>query len=79
VPDNESERRTTPTLGGESETTHEVVFALMVFVLEPLLHPPSAAPRRRNPVATLRRMNRVHAFLLEIAAVNIAGARGQPF
>ena len=51
----------------------------MVFVLEPLLHPPSAAPRRRNPVATLRRMNRVHAFLLEIAAVNIAGARGQPF
>lgn len=51
-----------------------VVFALMVFVLEPLLHPRLAALGRRDPVAVLRRMRRVHAVLLAIAAVTIAGA-----
>jgi len=51
-----------------------LVFALMVFVLEPLLHPRFEAEGRRDPVAMLRRMSRVHAVLLTIAALTVLGA-----
>ena len=51
-----------------------LVFALIVFVLEPLLHPRFEAEGRRDPIAMLRRMSRVHAVLLAIAAVTVLGA-----
>ena len=51
-----------------------LVFALMVFVLEPLLQPRLAAQGRRDPAAMLRRMRRVHAVLLTVAAVTVVGA-----
>ena len=51
-----------------------LVFALMVFVLEPLLHPRFEAEGRRDPLAMLRRMSRVHAVLLAIAALTVLGA-----
>jgi uncharacterized membrane protein len=50
------------------------VFALMVFVLEPLLYPRLVALGRSDPGAMLRRMRRVHVVLLGLAAVTIAGA-----
>jgi hypothetical protein len=48
-----------------------LVFALMVFVLELLLHPRFEAEGRRDPIALLRRMSRAHAVLLAIAAVTV--------
>jgi len=51
-----------------------IVFVLMVFVLEPLLHPRLAAFGRRDPTAVLRKMRRVHAVLLTMAALTVAGA-----
>jgi uncharacterized membrane protein len=51
-----------------------LVFALMVFILEPLLHPRFAALGRREPAAMLRRMRRVHAVLLTLAVLTVAGA-----
>ena len=51
-----------------------LVFALMVFVLEPLLHPRFEAEGRRDPLAMLRRISRVHAVLLTIAALTVLGA-----
>lgn len=60
-----------------------IIFMLMVFVVEPLLHPRFEAEGRRDPVSMLRRMSRVHAFLLAIAALTVlgavAGARGVNF
>ena len=51
-----------------------LVFALMVFVLEPLLQPRFEAEGRRDPIAMLRRMRQVHGVLLAIAAVTVLGA-----
>jgi hypothetical protein len=51
-----------------------LVFALMVFVVEPLAHASFERDARRDPEAMLRRMSRVHAVLLTIAAITVLGA-----
>jgi len=51
-----------------------LIFALMVFVVEPLAHPWFEREGRRDPEAMLRRMSRVHALLLTIAAITVLGA-----
>jgi hypothetical protein len=51
-----------------------LVFAVMVFAVEPLLHPRFKAEGRRDPFAMLRRMRRVHAVLLALAMVTVLGA-----
>ena len=48
-----------------------MVFAAMVFVIEPLAHDRIAA---RDPAALLRRLARAHSVLLAAAAVTILGA-----
>ena len=60
-----------------------LVFMLMVFVLEPLLHDSFETKARHNPVSAFRRVSRLHAFLLAVAAVTalgaVAGAHGHIF
>ena len=51
-----------------------LVFMLMVFVLEPLLHERFQQQARIDPAATLRRITHLHAFLLTLAALTIIGA-----
>jgi uncharacterized membrane protein len=51
-----------------------LVFALMVFVAEPLLHQSFARQARRDPASALRRITRLHAFLLALAALTVLGA-----
>ena len=51
-----------------------LIFALMVFVVEPLAHTWFEREGRRDPEAMLRRMSRVHALLLTIAAITVLGA-----
>jgi len=51
-----------------------LVFALMVFVAEPLLHERFARQARRDPASALRRMTRLHAILLAFAALTVLGA-----
>ena len=51
-----------------------LVFVLMVFVLEPLLHERLRRQARLDPASTLRRITRLHAFLLILAAVTVLGA-----
>jgi uncharacterized membrane protein len=50
------------------------VFALMLFVVEPLLGEKIAERARRNPALALRRMAHLHALLLLLAAVTVFGA-----
>ncbi len=50
-----------------------LVFAIMVFVLEPLLHPRFQAEGLRDPVAMLRRMRRGHMFLLTLVSATVLG------
>lgn len=60
-----------------------LVFALMVFVLEPLAHERFARQARHHPASALRRMARLHAVLLALATLTVlgavAGARGFNF
>jgi uncharacterized membrane protein len=51
-----------------------LVFAIMVFVLEPLLHLRFQPEGRRDPIAMLRRMRWVHAVLLAVASATVFGA-----
>lgn len=51
-----------------------LVFMLMVFVAEPLLHARVEQQARRDPASTLRRITRLHAFLLAVAALTVLGA-----
>ncbi|HSM94985.1 MAG TPA: hypothetical protein VLT91_03000 [Rhizomicrobium sp.] len=50
------------------------VFAIVLFVMEPLLHQRIAARMRRDPQATFRAMRRMHWILLLVSLVTIAGA-----
>ena len=51
-----------------------LVFATMVFVLEPLLRPRLERQASLDPEAALRRIRRVHIVLLALAAVTVLGA-----
>ncbi|WP_296715004.1 hypothetical protein [Rhodoblastus sp.] len=51
-----------------------LVFMLMVFVLEPLLHARFEQLALREPASTLRRMARLHSLLLSLAALTLLGA-----
>jgi uncharacterized membrane protein len=51
-----------------------LVFVLMVFVLEPLLHSRFEQQARREPASTLRRISALHAFLLTLATLTVLGA-----
>ena len=51
-----------------------LVFMLMLFVLEPLLHRRLADLARREPARLLRRTAALHAVLLAAAAATILGA-----
>jgi uncharacterized membrane protein len=51
-----------------------LVFALMVFVAEPLAHSWAEREGHRDPETMLRRMSRIHAALLVIAAITLLGA-----
>lgn len=52
------------------------LFMLIVFVIEPLVHPRLAAVAARSPHAALRRLTFAHAVLLALAIVTILGAVG---
>ena len=60
-----------------------LVFMLIIFVLEPLLHASFEKKARDNPVSTFRRVGCMHAALLAVAAVTalgaVAGAHGHIF
>jgi hypothetical protein len=60
-----------------------VIFMLLLFVLEPLLHGTFERTARRDPTATLRLLSRLHAILLILAAITalgaVAGAHGFAF
>jgi uncharacterized membrane protein len=51
-----------------------LIFVLMVFILELLLHPWFEVEGHRHPIVMLRRMSLVHAVLLAIAALTVLGA-----
>ncbi|WP_029002692.1 membrane protein [Azorhizobium doebereinerae] len=51
-----------------------VVFMLLLFVMEPLLHRIVERRARRQPQVTLLRMSRLHEALLAGAAITILGA-----
>lgn len=51
-----------------------LVFMLMVFVLEPLLHARFEQLAQRDPASTLRRMARLHLALLTLAVLTLFGA-----
>lgn len=51
-----------------------LIFMLMLFVIEPLLHAKCETIARQEPAATLRRMSRLHEFLLLLAALTAFGA-----
>lgn len=57
-----------------------LVFAILVFVLEPLLHPRFEEEARRAPASALQRMRLMHLILLSLAALTafgaVAGAHG---
>ena len=60
-----------------------LVFMLMLFVIEPLVHARFAKGARLDPATTFRRMSRLHQVLLLIAALTafgaVAGAHGFVF
>ena len=51
-----------------------LVFVLIVFVLEPLLHERFQQQVQLDPTSTLRRVTRLHAVLLTLAALTVFGA-----
>jgi len=51
-----------------------LVFVLIVFVLEPLLHEKFQRHAQLDPTSTLRRVTRLHAVLLTLAALTVLGA-----
>ena len=51
-----------------------LVFMLIVFMLEPLLHERLQQHARVDPASTLRRITRLHTFLLALAALTVLGA-----
>jgi uncharacterized membrane protein len=51
-----------------------LVFALMVFVVEPLFHVRFEREAAMNPTLVLQRMARVHRLLLAVAAIVVVGA-----
>ena len=51
-----------------------VVFVFMVFVMEPLVRQRLEQQARLDPTSTLRRITRLHAFLLTLAALTVLGA-----
>jgi len=51
-----------------------LVFMLIVFMLEPLLHERFQQQARVDPASTLRRITRLHNFLLALAALTVLGA-----
>jgi uncharacterized membrane protein len=51
-----------------------LIFMLMVFVLEPLLHRHFEQTARRNHPSALRRMGLLHAILLVLAALTVVGS-----
>ena len=51
-----------------------LVFMLIVFMLEPLLHERLQQQARVDPASTLRRITRLHTFLLVLAALTVLGA-----
>ena len=51
-----------------------LIFVLMVFVLEPLLHDRLQRQARLDPASTLRRIIHLHALLLTLAALTVLGA-----
>jgi uncharacterized membrane protein len=51
------------------------IFTLMLFVLEPLvLHRVFRDVAQRDPAGTMRRIQRMHVFLLTISLITVAGA-----
>ena len=52
------------------------LFALIVFVVEPLAHARLAAVAARDPRAALRRLMRLHLILLALGTATILGAVG---
>jgi hypothetical protein len=46
----------------------------MVFVMEPLVRQRLEQQARLDPTSTLRRITRLHAFLLTLAALTVLGA-----
>lgn len=50
------------------------VFAVVVFIVEPLFHDRLERQARANPAVALRRVTRMHRLLLAAAAVTMAGA-----
>jgi len=51
-----------------------LIFALIVFVLEPLLHERFEQKAKRDPRAALRRLSLMHVVLLTLAAIAAFGA-----
>lgn len=51
-----------------------LIFATMVFALEPLLHPRFERQASLDPDAALRRLSRVHVVLLILALLTVLGA-----
>ena len=51
-----------------------LVFMLIVFMLEPLLHEGIQQQARIDPASTLRWITRLHTFLLVLAALTVLGA-----
>jgi uncharacterized membrane protein len=51
-----------------------LIFMLIVFVLEPLLHERFEERARRDPKSALRVMSRMHAILLALAGLTAFGA-----
>jgi len=60
-----------------------LVFMLMLFAIEPLVHAKFENSARQDPDAIFRRMSRLHEFLLLLAALTafgaVAGAHGFAF
>ena len=60
-----------------------LIFMLMLFVIEPVLHESFQKRARQDPAATFRLMSRVHDLLLLLAAITafgaVAGAHGFEF
>lgn len=51
-----------------------LIFAVVVFIVEPLLGLRLEAFARREPVKALRRLSAIHAILLGLSALTIGGA-----
>lgn len=51
-----------------------LIFMLMLFVIEPLLHARFEKSARQDPKAAFRRVSRLHEFLLLLAAATAFGA-----